>query len=312
MERQMIIRGVAVLCAGISASFFAVHQLSGTAAGSGGPAEAHLHSPPLQVMGASLVGATLHLTSEDTTPEDDAAPHRMIDTQDCTPSLDARLSVDALIAVVIDAPCHPDTRLVISHNDLAFSAFTQHDGSYSAYIPALSTLAQIDVFLSDDVFLKTILDVPEAADHLRVAIQWNGQAPFALHAYHAGAGYGDLGHVHAAKPFDPQQEDAFLISLGENRGPDPMVAEIYSVPVSVSSQSRVEVELQFREADCGQDFSAFLSDTRNTKSATLKELTFAAPECPTDAGMLVMAVDFAPDDADATGLPSGPGENPQD
>lgn len=321
----MIIRGVAILCAGISASVFAVNHLSGNAAAASGSSISDQHTPSSQVVGASLVGsgAKLQFDPEPTpalafdtefaalddsgantplfeteplaaTPVEFAAAQEQtgLDAAACSPSLTSAPMVDALIELMLDAPCHPDTRIVISHNDLAFSAYTSDDGSFSAFLPALSVDAKVDVFLSDDIFLQTEVTIPDAGDHLRVALQWNGAARFSLHAYHDGAQYGDTGHVHALKPFDSNLDDAFLISLGEVHGPEPMIAEIYSIPVALSGQSRVEVELQYNAEHCAQDVAAFISDTGDA-ATPLKEIVFAVPDCPAEPGMVVMGVDFA-------------------
>ena len=103
------------------------------------------------------------------------------------------------------------------------------------------------MFLAEDIYLQAAASVPEADDHVRVALQWSGEASFALHAYHDGASHGENGHVHALRPFDPNLEESFLISLGESGGPEPMVAEIYSVPVTFVENSRLEIEFQFNE-----------------------------------------------------------------
>jgi len=338
----MIIRGVAVLCAGITASVFAVNHLSGNTARASGSNILDRHTQTSQVMGAGLVGSGAKLQfGAEPTREDAAQPETGLadmafaalddlgtntqrlentphlnavefasaleqaegaglDSAACSPSLTSAPMVDALIELMLDAPCHPDTRIVISHNDLAFSAYTSGDGSFSAFLPALSVEAKVDVFLSEGIYLQTEVTIPDAADHLRVALQWNGTARFSLHAYHDGAHYGDRGHVHALKPFDTNLDEAFLISLGEVRGPEPMIAEIYSVPVVLSGQSRVEVELQFGEEHCAQDVSAFISENGNAAKAHLKEIVFAVPDCPAEPGMVVMGVEFAPQHAALT------------
>jgi hypothetical protein len=338
MNKTMIIRGVAILCAGVSASIFASNQLLGTSPSETSVDLSHLQTQPSQVMGASLVNSNAQLrfgpTSDaaetiaapdtdlveftiappegsDTTlvafeaepvPQTDDEPtgklqHAVnladLEPDECSPSLTSAPLVDALIELVLDAPCHPDARIVVSHNDLEFSAYTSAEGTFSAFLPALSVDAKIDVFLSDDLFLQTELEVPDADEHLRIALQWSGDAQFALHAYHDGAAYGDTGHVHALNPFDSNLDEAFLISLGTVRGQDPMIAEIYSLPAHLAGQSRVEVELQFTQEHCGKDLSAFLLNNSAAHSSPLKEMIFEMPECPAEAGMVVMEIDFA-------------------
>lgn len=338
MEKKIILRGVAILCAGISASIFAVDQLSGNSRPETAIDFSQLQAQPTKVVGASLVGgsAKLHLNekTENVDPSvliadapetdrpgrptgaagsqtqtnfmnvsqptsEDESEHSGIESAEaaCSPTLSAAQMVDALIELSLDAPCHPDERLVISHNDLVFSAYTNAEGAYSAFIPALSADAKIDVFLAEDIYLQAALTVPEADDHVRVALQWSGEARFALHAYHDGASHGESGHVHALRPFDPNLEESFLISLGEPRGPEPMIAEIYSVPATFADKSRLEIEFQFTEQQCGQDFSAFLADNRTASHSALKEISFAVADCPSDAGLAIMAVDLGREQA---------------
>lgn len=333
MDKKIILRGVAILCAGISASIFAVNQLSGNSKPEGQVDFSQLQAPSTKVMGASLVGGSARLElhdqaermdapaftgsagqSEQTAgaPDDaglstdssiltgshasseDASEYSSLGFIDdgCSPTLSATLMVDALIELSIDAPCHPEERLVISHDDLVFSAATNANGNYSAFVPALSADAKIDVFLAEDVYLQTALKVPEADDHIRVTLQWSGEANFALHAYHDGASHGENGHVHALRPFDPNLEESFLISLGDPHGPEPMIAEIYSVPATFIDKTRLEIEFQFTQKQCGQDFSAYISNNRTGAEKALKEVSFAVADCPTDSGLAIMAVDL--------------------
>lgn len=216
------------------------------------------------------------------------------DTPDhCTPLIEVTAGPDALVELSLFAPCQSDSRFVASHDDLAFSAFLDADGRYTAYLPALSPSARFDVFLSDDTHLHKTLDMRDVQAHKRVVLQWTGDARFGLHAFHNGAQFGDSGHLHAARPFDPELDEAFLISLGDLRGPEPILAQIYSVPVEHLANARVEVELAFSEADCGRDVMAFVSQTLGTSGTPATELTFSAPDCPTTAGAMVMGLEFA-------------------
>ena len=351
MEKQVIIRGAAILCAGVGVSVFAAPhifldkpQLENTidlailqsstgevrTAGLSGSAPmlqfntATARSDSLTrdlAPGALLAGAALEadqmpdihsaaLADEGTVavnPEMaigrelglQLASADLIGASDhCTPRIAAVAGLDALIEISVTAPCHSDTRFVASHDDLAFSAFLGPDGQFSTYIPALATAGRVDVFLSDDTHLHATVEVPDALDHKRVVLQWTGAARFALHAYHDGADYGANGHVHAARPFDPNLEEAFLMSLGDLRGPEPMLAQIYSLPLNQVGKARVEVELAFSESDCGRDAMAFVSQTRGVTGTPVAELTFSAPDCPTTAGTMVMGLDLiaaAPD-----------------
>lgn len=315
MEKQTLIRSAAIIVAGIAASTYGAQYIfSGKQVGTDMQVSMQSQSP--QIIGAGLMGNLSPSTSTQVKVEDtsfaalsdglqvtpvaetgaDFAPRLAFSEEasnsegavDCTPRLVARPAVDALIELSLSAPCHANERLVVSHDDLAFSAFTSDDGGFAAFIPALSPEAKLDVFLSEDVFLEATVLVEDVDAHARVVLQWTGEADFALHAYHRGARFGEDGHIHALKPFDPAQDEAFLISLGDKRGPEPMLAEIYSVPAQLAAASRIELELQFSADECGADYSAFILKTGPNATAHVTEAGFATPNCPAESGTLVM------------------------
>ena len=347
MEKQAIIRGVALLCTGVGVSVFAApHIFLDKPQMDKAIDFATLQSSTAEVRAAGFSGSAPMLQFNTTRAQDDILQPDMMQTgpltevadaaeqmpdiisaaladdnsvplapewafgldlgphlafasadpagasEHCAPRIETVAGPDALIEITVSAPCHSDTRFVASHDDLAFSAFLDQDGQFSAYIPALATAGRVDVFLSDDTHLHAAVAVPDAQDHKRVVLQWTGSARFALHAYHDGAAYGANGHVHAARPFDPDMDEAFLISLGDLRGPEPMLAQVYSLPLSQMEKARVEVELSFSESDCGRDVMAFLSQTHGTTGTPVAELTFSAPDCPTSAGAMVMGLDL--------------------
>ncbi len=325
MEKQTIIRGAAIVVAGITASILgAQYLLEGRQASE----SAHLAVPSdaRNVMSAGFMPAgttapriaaddrleideTSFLSLSDPAVLPDATPALddfavqsalpeasatssagPLQATDCTPQLTAQDTFDALIEFTVTAPCHPHERLVISHADLAYSAYTSDTGTYSAYLPALAETARIDVFLGETEFLQATVTVPEADAHYRLVLQWTGEARFGLHAYHRGAAFGEEGHLHALRPFDPEIEEAFLISLGEQRGQEPMLAEIYSVPAELAQTSRLELELQFQAAQCAQELSAYVLHTGAGIRSEVKEVGFATPACPSEPGISIMAL----------------------
>lgn len=313
MEKQTIIRSAAIVAAGIAASVTGAHYLLD---GRSDTRRAAAVEEPLapQVQNVSLLSgaATAEIDATDTTlpadatflalsdPDsaftDDMAPQLTVadmggsaaPAEHCDPQLEARDMIDALIELSVTAPCHANERLVVSHGDLVFSAYTDESGNFSTYLPALSERARLDVFVGDSVFLQTELHMPEATAHHRVVLQWTGLAGFGLHAFHRSAVFGGAGHLHALQPFDPMQEETFLISLGEPRGPEPMLAQIYSVPVELVQDSRIELELQFDAKHCGQELSAFILQSGAGIASGIKEASFATPPCPSADGFLVM------------------------
>ncbi len=223
--------------------------------------------------------------------------------RDCEATLTASATFDALIEVELVAPCHAESRFVISHDDLVVSAYLDTEGRFSTYFPALATTAKIDVFLADDTFISAKTEVEDADQFLRVMLQWTGEPQFGLHAYHDGARFGESGHVHAGQPFDPDLDEAFLISLGEMRGAESMLAQVYSLPLEMMDKSRLEVEAQFTQAQCGQDLLAFLSHSKGSHVSEMTEMKFAAPDCPASDGLMVMQVTL--EEAHAAANPQG-------
>lgn len=210
----------------------------------------------------------------------------------CAPVMTLEPSVDALVNLRVTAPCNMSERIVISHDDLAFSAYTDDDGVLSVYIPALSENASVDAFLEDGTILQDSVTVPDVALHHRVIVQWTGDIGLSLHAFHRGAAYDSSGHIHASRPFDPDLQEAFVIGLGEARGPEPMMAHIYSVPVSMLDQSRMELEAVHDMRSCGKDVSAYIVQSGGGLRAELKELSLAMPACGMDQGLAVIALPF--------------------
>ena len=206
----------------------------------------------------------------------------------CLPELSAVPAIDALVDLRLTAPCAPNTRVVISHGDLAFSAYTDASGSFAAYVPALSQTAAFEAFLPEQPVLTAQAIVPEAGEHLRVLVQWAGPESVLLHAYHRGAAYGESGHVHASRPFDPDLDAAFILSLGEARGAEPMQAQIYSIPVTAVSQARLEVEVTLNEATCGRDVTAYVTQKGAGLSEAMEEMRISMPECDQMAGMAIV------------------------
>ncbi|MFN7002353.1 MAG: hypothetical protein ACK4NW_02845 [Roseinatronobacter sp.] len=320
MEKQTIIRGAAILVAGITASTFsAQYLLEGRSATQVSQSVPTSETPQVVSAGFMASRSTPEVTTGDEAALDDAsflalsnaadtveaqaapvdfAPMlaatetrgeaSSADALDCTPRLMAQDTIDALIELSVTAPCHTNERLVISHADLAFSAFTNGAGTFSAFLPALNETAKIDVFLGDDVFLQAEVAVPDVHAHYRVVLQWTGDAGFGLHAYHGEAGFGSEGHLHALKPFDASLDEAFLISLGERHGPEPMLAEVYSIPAGLAEISRIELELQFQAQECGQEVSAFVLQTGAGIVTDVKEASFATPPCPAEDGFVLM------------------------
>lgn len=220
----------------------------------------------------------------------------------CDASLTAVPAIDGLIELQLSAPCNANERVVVSHGDLAFSATLDTAGDFNAYIPGLAADARIDVFLSDDTYLQAQTVIPDHADYARMIVQWTGPAQMGLHAYHRGAAYGEDGHIHAMNPFDPALEEAFLVALGEDEGVEPMLAQVYSVPLAQAGETRLQLEVSVNARSCGTDLVAFVMPTHGDGAGVVEELRVAMPDCATGEGLVILDLPFNPAPPAAQGL----------
>lgn len=194
----------------------------------------------------------------------------------------------AMVRLHIAAPCQAEGRIVVSHGDLAFSVFLDADGGYQADIPVLASDARFYVFLPDDSLLQASAHLPELDEHHRVVVQWMGNYGIGLHAFHRDAGFGEVGHVFAESPHDPELADARLIKLGDARGPEPMLAQIYSIPVDQRDATRLELEVTFDQQSCGRDILAHVMQIAPGLEGDLSEVSLAMPECNAPAGLAIL------------------------
>lgn len=318
MNRQLIIRGVAISVAAIGVSVFAAGEFLGD--GRGLPPTGAVSGGAPDVLGASLTGGTnsaakpddsmdvtWDFAARDTAPFTIAAPDVQTDIlpdlvlieQDagpapslCSPDMSARPAIDGLIDLRLSAPCNMGERVVISHGDLAFAVTLDETGSYSAYIPALAEQASVEAFLEDDSTLQATTLVPDFADHARMVVQWTGPDAISLHAFHRNAGYGDDGHMHAANPFDPALEEAFLVTLGDPIVPEPMLAQVYSTPLTSATDTRLQLEVAATPATCGMDLTALIMPTHGPDAGNVRALNVAVPACGGDGGFVLIDLPF--------------------
>ncbi|NBB99006.1 MAG: hypothetical protein GVY34_12730 [Alphaproteobacteria bacterium] len=324
MNRQVIIRGAAVSTAAIAASVFLAGQFLGDRATI---ADGDITDAPVEMRSASVVGSFGSATSKAekapvvetaaldksadraaaTTAEDSfqpeltfaetsqpVAPRQPVESSLCDASLSAVPAIDGLMEIRLDAPCNTNERVVISHGDLAYSASLDEAGAYTGYVPALAADARIDAFLADDTYLQAQTEIADHNLHARMIVQWSGAANVGLHAFHRGAGHGEKGHISVLNPFDAALEEAFLVGLGDSDGVEPMLAQVYSVPVEQAADSRVQLELGVDAETCGTDVVVFVLSTHGEGAGSVEELSVAMPECGSGDGLVIVDLPFNP------------------
>lgn len=316
MNRQLIIRGAAVSVSAIAASVFLAGQFLGEQDSFAGGA---ITDAPAEIRGASMVGSSgpsatpaepgfaQEFSALDISDDTVAAPTAQEgfqpeltfadttvprETSLCDATMTAAPAIDGLIELRLSAPCNADERVVISHEDLAFTATLDAAGVLATYIPALSQMAVVDAFLADDTQVQAQTQVSDFDQYARMIVQWGGPDAVALHAYHRGAQHGDTGHIHALNPFDPELEDAFLVSLGDATAREPMLAQVYSVPAAQAGDTRLQLELQATDTTCGTDMVAHIMPTHGPNAGLSRQLDVAMPTCASGDGLVILDLPF--------------------
>ncbi len=220
------------------------------------------------------------------------APSTATETADaCAMTMKVALAPQAMIGVSIMAPCAPEARVVIEHEGLTITQKTDATGSVFLAIPAMAVDANVVAYVADADPISESLRVPAMATLRRFGVQWQDKDAFQLHAFENGADYGDAGHLSADDPHTPltgaPPAGGYLTLLGDADVVLPLLAEVYTFPVSGIANSDVLVEAAVTEATCGREM---LGETIMTLAgeATTTELTLAMPDCDGVGDILVL------------------------
>ena len=153
----------------------------------------------------------------------------------------------------------------------------------------MPALAQTAVFIAETASGTGAVAVAEVSgtDTVeRVIVQWSGHSGFELHAREFGAAYGSEGHVwHGAA-----NGAGLNVRLGDETLLMPRMAEIYSVPSSVSGQSgtvALTAEAEVTGSNCGQDIHAQALQMRGGRLSS-RDLVMAMPDCEAQGSFLVL------------------------
>ncbi len=213
----------------------------------------------------------------------------------CDVSLTAEPLPAALVALQLTAPCLTGERVVVHHGDLKFADTIGPDGSLRVDVPALTESATFVVVLTNGDGAMAKADVPSLQFYDRVAIQWQGETGLGLHAREYGADYDTEGHVWREAKRDVtaivEGNKGFLLRLGNEALPEPLLAEVYTFPTGsakVSGQVALSIEAEISDANCGQQISANSIEVRKGAPAETHSLSVEMPECEAQGELLVL------------------------
>ena len=198
-------------------------------------------------------------------------------------ALDAR--PNAMIAILLVAPCRALERVVLRHAGLAMTARLDKDGSLNSVLPALMSTAEVEVLFSDGNTVDGALNLPEAATLRRFGVQWQGTDAFVVHGFENGA---DFNQPDDVSPVNPGTENGgSLALLGDITVEMPLLAQIYTFPSEHGQLAEVVIEAAVTKATCGHDL---LAETiaSNQDQVEITDLTLAMPDCSGVGDFLVL------------------------
>lgn len=163
----------------------------------------------------------------------------------CRPELALTPLPGAMIEARLTAPCNRGERILVRHSGLAFSALTRADGSAAVVLPALKSEAMVAVYLQDARLVLGKVAVPDAAAYARYAIIWDSPVEMELRVTDGEKVL--IGSLNPAAGSDQR-----VMALGQDRGPAPVLARVYSVPGRDLGQADITGELRITPATCGR------------------------------------------------------------
>jgi hypothetical protein len=194
-----------------------------------------------------------------------------ITAQACDLSLDLMDAGGGLVDAVLTAPCLPNQDVVIAHAGLVFSGQTMATGTLLFQLPALKSPALVDVRFSSGDTAQAAIDMPEAVNLQRIAVQWAFEDGFDLHAFHNDAAFGAQGHM-----WRQSADKGSLMMLGDAGADVPLMAQVFTY--SQESPTDVLLEAAVTPSSCGQELMGdILFATSGDVQKT--ELTLAMPDC---------------------------------
>ena len=213
----------------------------------------------------------------------------------CDRTLELSAAPHGSLAVNFIAGCNTSERVTVSHAGIVFAVQSSVLGVVALEIPALTRQAMVEVTLEDGTTLTDSVLVPDADSFDRVALQIEGEAAMALHAFEFGASYGDPGHVTFARPTPVQAltpgPKGEVILLGDPEVEQPVSTEIYSFPRGQATRGgavRLHIEAEVTPFSCGRVLDANVVQTEPGDNVRTVAFALEMPGCDAVGDILVL------------------------
>ncbi|MEJ6396548.1 hypothetical protein [Yoonia sp. 208BN28-4] len=222
-------------------------------------------------------------------------PQAIVQADPCEITMTATPAALAMVDVSVAAPCHADSKLVLHHQGMMFSALTDDAGQLDIQIPALSEVAVFVAAFEGDAGGVAQTTVPDIATVDRAVLQWQGDDGVQLHALEFGASYGDAGHISAGSQGDmavfESGNGGYLVSLGDARLDNPLMAEVYTFPTEIAARGGdvlLNVETEITAANCGREVAAQSLQIMPGQPTEATDMTMIMPDCDAIGEFLVL------------------------
>lgn len=201
----------------------------------------------------------------------------------CGLNVSAEAMPGAMVALDIIDACAPETRVDITHGALRFSARTDAMGLLTLDIPAMETPAFFTVRLETGAEETTLAGLPDLIDHTRAAITWTGDFGLQLHGYLGNAAFGETGHVWQDNPGSVADvaigAGGFLSLLGDPDLPQPLLAQVFTIPRDLRDDLSLVVEVPITGTNCNRPVRAQGLQVRPGGPVETWPVTMTLPGC---------------------------------
>lgn len=198
------------------------------------------------------------------------------------PALALQPMPDAMIGVVVVAPCDGGARVALRGTGGGFDMRLPDSGVLSVVVPALARHSEMVVRLPGRKTLRAVVEVPGAEQVSRVALSTPDGRALSLNAYMRGEA-----PVSRTLPGWPNAGAAgYMTVLGDAALPGAQMLEVYTAPDKTPAPVRLEVQAELDGRSCGHDLAAEMIRGQRGAITDNAAITMSMPDCP-PAGMAV-------------------------
>jgi hypothetical protein len=197
----------------------------------------------------------------------------------CDVALGLTAAAGAMIDISLSAPCHRGERVVIRHSGLSFTALTSVEGRLRLQVPAMETDALVAAYLDGSQMTLAQVTVPDAAAHVRFAVQMPFPGQFDLRANEGGQVF--VGSSGAVADGGLRK----IVLLGTTKVTQPLLAQVYTLPADNLSLADLTAELRITAETCGRTLPIETVLAQGGK-VTITTLPVAVPLCGTAGDIL--------------------------